>query len=669
MFKNVQIFSAALLVLVGWLVGWLVGCGGNSITSSTGGGGGIPVVTSGLMAQYEMLAGESVASLPDHSGNGNNATGASGVAPTIIPVTGGLTFSGIGGVNLPAALNSAVTVMAFLGWQSNPGGSVDFPNPIIGGSDPNHFQSFGILDNNFGPGGPTTYGQNSTNNFSLATRGGWAGQGVLSIVFGASPTGDQIWDNAENNLDETGPPAGSFGLQTDGFYYIGLYPSFSEDSPYYFHGEIYYLLFYDRALSAAEIAQNVQSMQLQMAARGVPATTPANASTSVDNNLIFEGDSLTAGFGMVPWPSEVVFNNLPNFNHIGLALAGERLSTINAYGNLTADSFYNPEAQQNFETVWAGTNDVYAGGPLLTPAAAANILANYCLQRKNLGWNVFVGSMISRDGEVSDANGKDLFNLSVRQNWQEFANGFVDTASTALGADGAYADTEIFQADGVHPTNYAVSNILVPLWQMSVNRYYGNRNFSSAATYTAAATAPIATTAGTFTVATAAGSPQNYATITVTALSPNMVTGRMVTVSGVSPSGYNGTYRIFSTIGTTQLTYVLPPSITSLADINSQGTVVSPQQQDADDYVVLNFGTGDFTLMTAVGYTGQQIHIKNINADASTIVPFGGTGASPAAETIDGASSLTIAPGATVVLQSVLVSPAAAGNNWITVPN
>ncbi len=609
--------------------------------------GGIPVVLSGLMAQYEMLVGETVASLPDHSGNGNNATGTTGTAPTIVSGTGGLTWSAAGGVSLPTALNSAVTVMAFVGLQNN---DVLYQiNPIVGGSNSSHYQAFGVYNNNTVIGS-VVYAQNSTSNFTSLTRAGFVGNGVLSVVFETSPTMDQLWFGATQNQDLTSNTGGGAGLQTTGNYQIGTYNSGS----FYFHGTVYYLLFYNRALSAAEIAQNVQFMQLQMAARGVPTTTPANASTNQHNRFVTEGDSITAGYGLLgAWPSEIVLNQ--TFDQIKLAQAGIELATIDTYAPLTDDSFLNPYAAQNFITIWAGTNDLYQYGQ--TVAQTFNTLTHWCNARRALGWKILVGTTISRatGSYLSDSTGKNPYNALIRQNWRQFADGLVDMAATPLGADGANTDLDIFQSDNVHPTYFSESTYMAPVWQQAINRYYGNNDFSAATTYASAAASAVATTAGAFTT-NALG---NYATLTFSATPANMQVGSMVTVAGCTPSGYNGNWRV-ATRSSTQITYLLPTTVTSLVNISSQGTAVSPQQQDADKYTILNFGTGNFTLQSSLGYTGQRIYIKNINGSSSTIVPFG-------AETIDGSSSLTITAGAVVALESVLVSASAAGSNWITV--
>src|SRR5208283_3879891 len=57
------------------------------------------------------------AALVDYSGIGNTTNGTVGTAPTIIANTGGIQCNGNGAIVMPAALNSAVTMQFFFGWQ------------------------------------------------------------------------------------------------------------------------------------------------------------------------------------------------------------------------------------------------------------------------------------------------------------------------------------------------------------------------------------------------------------------------------------------------------------------------------------------------------------------------------------------------------------------------
>ena len=242
--------------------------------------------------------------------------------------------------------------------------------------------------------------------------------------------------------------------------------------------------------------------------------------------------------------------------------------------------------------------------------------------------------------------GKNALDAILRANWSQYADQFADIAADPnIGADGASASSTYFTS-GVHPTTGAHNNDTDPIITRAINRIFGHNDFSSATVYASAAAAATATTAGS--------ESTNTATITFGATPANCNVGNKITIAGVTPAGYNGTWTILTRTAT-QITYF---NFTSgLGAITVNGTGVCPQQQDADIYSTLNFGAGNFTLQSCQGLTGQNIYIKDINAAGSTIVPFG-------SETIDGSATLAIASNQTRILQSVLVSSAAAGCNW-----
>jgi hypothetical protein len=98
-------------------------------------------------------------------------------------------------------------------------------------------------------------------------------------------------------------------------------------------------------------------------------------------------------------------------------------------------------------------------------------------------------------------------------------------------------------------------------------------------------------------------------------------------------------------------------------DFSSANTYTSSQTQvDADVCVILGASAGSqtFTLQTSVGYTGQNIRIKNNDTHTWTI-------ATSNSETINGASTVSLAAGASLTLESILVSGAAGGSNWLSV--
>jgi hypothetical protein len=320
-----------------------------------------------------------------------------------------------------------------------------------------------------------------------------------------------------------------------------------------------------------------------------------------------------------------------------------------------------PNTASNALTVWLGTNDcAFGGGGANTAANGQAAYANlaYALRQMRLhgstsmNQKLIIASMISRTGLDTCKNG---INTVMRQQWSAIADGFADIAADPnLGADGANANSTYFQVDAIHPTTHGQANDIAPVMQRAVRRAFGNRDWTSAATYTTAAAAAVATTAGS--------ESTNTITITFGATPANCQVGNQIVIAGTTPAGYSGTWQIL-TRSATQVTYW--NNTTALGAITVQGTGVCPQQQDEDVYTILGGSatTPSFTLETCVGYTGQNLYLKNSNTTSPwTITPFG-------SETIDGAASLAMPAASSgnnpvVILQSTLVSAAAAGCNW-----
>jgi hypothetical protein len=282
-------------------------------------------------------------------------------------------------------------------------------------------------------------------------------------------------------------------------------------------------------------------------------------------------------------------------------------------------------------------------------------MKNYCTIVHVSGAQCMVATMMSRG--TADA-AKDLLNSAIYAIWSTFADALADIASDPnLGADGAYSNTTYFQSGGLHSTQFAVDNDQVPIFQRAVNRLYGNKSWTTATTYTTGASSAVATTAVT--------ESTNTVTVTFSATPSNCQVGNTMTLAGITASGYNGNYTIL-TRSSTQVTVYNVSGLTSPATV--QGTGVCPEQQDTDVYTILG-GTAtspSFTLESCMGYTAQNLFLKNENTTSPWVItPFG-------SETIDGASSLTMPSASSgdypvVILQSQLISTSAAGCNWVRI--
>lgn len=214
------------------------------------------------MAEYRIQPGESAGSLFDWTGNGNNATGTVGTAPTIASITGGLVLSGAGAVSLPAALNAAKTIMVCINYQNH---GATYNAAVIGNGNGAASNANGIFV--------------TSNQTSITTLGGSAFKTFTQDVFTgigciteSMNTTDQIYVNGvQVSYSSTGS---SVGLQTVGNYQLG---GSAAGSGYanasYMTGNIYSAVFWSSALNAGQVAQAQQYEQSILAARGVFSPT------------------------------------------------------------------------------------------------------------------------------------------------------------------------------------------------------------------------------------------------------------------------------------------------------------------------------------------------------------------------------------------------------------
>lgn len=430
---------------------------------SGSGGGSLPTLEatfpSTLMADYQMLSTETPAALVDYSGKGRNATGTIGVAPTIIPVSGGISCPGTGAVVLPAALNSALTILAYIDFQSTNYPSQGSPNvsTIVGGGTLATSSNWVLWQNNpsESAGNEIQGGHRirtiatSAGNIHSGSSMAFNGSGVLAVTFGAT---DVIYVN--------GLPVNStaFGGSSAGQQTVGPYNICGTSITGYFNGNIRQMAFFSTVLNAAQVASATQIMQNQMAARGVTAFL-GGTSTDTNDQCVMIGDSLTAG---VNWPVSLL--NFP------CNIADQGLGGFTTANFLTiqpdADGLYRPGALRNALTYWAGTNN------LSNPTGAVANMRSFLQNRHNVGFRTVVGTMISRTGAEAY---RDSLNPLLLQNWPGFADGVISfSANVRFGSDGANSNTTYYNVDGVHLTTYSDAYIIGPYLIHGVNRLYGN---------------------------------------------------------------------------------------------------------------------------------------------------------------------------------------------------
>ncbi len=360
---------------------------------------GIPGVTavpvqSGLMAEYRILSTETVASLIDYSGNGNNATGTNGTAPTIIANSGGIAC-GAGAVTLPSALNSALTIMVYISTQNSSMAVSTYNSPVLGAIAGSLANGTGIIFVSTVNGSATSYPETFGAGFHVTRRVAFNGAGSLAMVM-ANPN-DILYVNGTNQTDSGGilGNGSSAGVMANPqVYQIG--GAANGGSPTYFHGNVYYVVFYNRLLSANEVAQNAQFMANAMALRGVPQIFNPSDSTA---QLTVNGDSISSlSFANPPWPGNLTISGSA-VQIENNAAAGARLVVLQNTAPLDTDPAFRPLGERNAHIIFAGTNDL---ANISNAATTWGELQSYCRQRKMMGWETFMVSMLSRTGTVSE---------------------------------------------------------------------------------------------------------------------------------------------------------------------------------------------------------------------------------------------------------------------------
>jgi len=203
---------------------------------------------------------------------------------------------------------------------------------------------------------------------------------------------------------------------------------------------------------------------------GMNGLTFGNVSTNPI--CAYVGDSLTAGlYATHPYTYYITlptYNGL-SFTSYNFGISGQTIETLLKYGTLDkdtyggVDAYYSNSAGRNILVVWAGAADIILYST--TPAQAFSYLEEYCKNRRRAGWKVIVSTMIS--AVDNDAN-KNTYNGYIRTNWPTFADGLADIAAEAnLGADGAYANTTYFNADGIHLTDTG-TQLVAPIVQAAI---------------------------------------------------------------------------------------------------------------------------------------------------------------------------------------------------------
>ena len=632
-------------------------------------------VQSGLIAQYDFNQGSGTA-LTDVSTNGNNgAFCAAGAAPTWIASTtpgGGVSFAAASSqcITLPSALNAAATIQIYMTQQPNIQATANgwYACPIVGNGTKANTAAICSRDSASG----VNSGFNATNGYSASAfityKGGVAAaQGGQSIVgsnlltWVQDASADALYIG--NNPVTITTAGGTAGQQTSGVYQLGgIASGFINSNSSFWSGQMYYALFYNRKLTAAEIAQNGVAIQQALANRGL---VPLGGLGLTTNNIyVIDGDSLPGANGawlQFAFPATTDGAWLAFYTGI----SGWGIQNLTTYGN-TRDDVYCPQypGQGNcILDIQIGTNNLSG---TLNIGSFLQQYALYIAQRRATGHytQIWIDTVIDNTNHAN----KDTMNTALLQSWQSLgATGIVPIGEDPnLGCDSCNLNA-FFAADHLHPSAVG-QNQIAHIQQPNINRATnGNFTFSSANTYTT--TSPAATTI------TAASESTNTVTLTFAATPASFVPGVDLTIAGVTPAGYN--------TSASNICHVLTRTATQITCLNSAtglgagtvfGTAKTPDQQDIDATVILagSATSPNFNLESCASWVGGvaaqgwdgRVRIKNANTTSPWVItPFS------TAETIDGATSLTMPTASSgnnpvVILEAQALAATTGGCVW-----
>jgi hypothetical protein len=423
--------------------------------------------TSGLLGLH-VCASDFVngATLKDISSNGNDATLVG--APTVNAANCNLVRASTQYYTLPSGIYSSYKTIqiyldptngaatsgrwyAFFGSSaSSIAGAISMWGPVLPATDPTLVLPTTQLSN--GGGG-------STKSQSL---NGPSGPFLLTVVFNGAGN-DQIYIN-DREVAYNGQA--SSNANTGGPLQIGA-DTVNSTNVQSFNGPIFADAEYNRALTAAEVAQNYRALTSYLLGRGsLLVNAPSTATT---NNLLCFGDSITSGSGsLVQICGDANFTTTLTYTRRNIAIGGLTLLQLLQMGD-SALLTYNPNAT-NTILIWAGTNDIVVSGT--TVADTLRLLKAFCMLWRSRGFQVVVVTPIDRGG--NSANMISYAN-QIRQTWRNFADGLADVAADSrMGASGANVSAVWFVGN-LHPTLAAQTKIVDPILSNAINRLYSTR--------------------------------------------------------------------------------------------------------------------------------------------------------------------------------------------------
>lgn len=169
---------------------------------------------------------------------------------------------------------------------------------------------------------------------------------------------------------------------------------------------------------------------------GIPPTNPTYTYDKYMNGIfVCDGNSLTVGQGGTqPYPTTL--NTTINTETTGVVtyntgVGGQQTSNMIQRAPTYVDPHFNA-SKPCVVFAWEITNDLYYNNDI---SGAITRMATYCNGRRQVGFNVFVMSVIDRYQYTQAGQNPTQYRASIasantllRQQWTNFADGFVDLA-------------------------------------------------------------------------------------------------------------------------------------------------------------------------------------------------------------------------------------------------
>lgn len=187
------------------------------------------------------------------------------------------------------------------------------------------------------------------------------------------------------------------------------------------------------------------------------AALKAASGKGVKTNVVCDGDSITAGFGInSSWTNLLQLRNPNQVFNIGVS--GETLAIMTSNAATNVDPKFRAH-MTNVCVIWGGTNDFAVSGSSL--ATVEGLMNTYVTARIAAGWKVIAPYMLDRGGGGgSFTTNQQAFNAFL-SGLPSGLNATVVFPATLI-AQGASNNTTYFQADKTHPTEFSDATIIAP---------------------------------------------------------------------------------------------------------------------------------------------------------------------------------------------------------------